>query len=143
MSRSARRPRARWKSCLPRSTLSPALQEDQATAAGDPAQYSLAKLRLPQAHALAKGANVLIAVIDSGVDANHPDLAGSVAETFDAIPAGAPHKHGTAIAGLIAAHGKLRQCVPSTRRRQAPRARPSTSSKASTGRQLAARMSSI
>src|SRR5262245_22277048 len=70
---------------------------------GDPAQYSLAKLRLPQAHALAKGANVLIAVIDSGVDANHPDLAGSVAETFDAIPAGAPHKHGTAIAGLIAA----------------------------------------
>jgi subtilisin family serine protease len=92
-----------------------ALQEDQATAAGDPAQYSLAKLRLPQAHALAKGANVLVAVIDSGVEANHPDLAGSVAETFDAIPAGAPHKHGTAIAGLIAAHRKLLGAAPGAR----------------------------
>jgi subtilisin family serine protease len=93
-----------------------ALQEDQATAGGDPAQYSLAKLHLPQAHALAKGANVLVAVIDSGVDANHPDLAGSVAETFDAISAaGMPHKHGTAIAGLIAAHGKLLGAAPSAR----------------------------
>lgn len=93
-----------------------ALQEDQATPGGDPAQYSLAKLHLPQAHALAKGANVLVAVIDSGVDANHPDLAGSVAETFDAISvAGMPHKHGTAIAGLIAAHGKLLGAAPSAR----------------------------
>jgi subtilisin family serine protease len=93
-----------------------ALQEDQATAGGDPAQYSLSKLHLPQAHTLAKGANVLVAVIDSGVDANHPDLAGSVAETFDAISvAGMPHKHGTAIAGLIAAHGKLLGAAPNAR----------------------------
>src|SRR5262245_51772470 len=92
-----------------------ALQEDQAAAAADPAQYGIAKLNLPQAHALAKGANVLVAVIDSGVDANHPDLAGSVAETFDAIPAGAAHRHGTAIAGLIAAHGKLLGAAPSAR----------------------------
>src|ERR1700730_15818974 len=35
---------------------------------GDPAQYVLQKLRLPQAHALAHGANVTIAVIDSGID---------------------------------------------------------------------------
>src|SRR5262245_32650505 len=93
-----------------------ALQQDQTTAGGDPAQYSLAKLHLLQAHALAKGANVLVAVIDSGVDVNHSDLAGSVAETFDAIPAaGTPHKHGTAIAGLIAAHGKLLGAAPSAR----------------------------
>ena len=88
-----------------------ALQENEASAGGDPAQYNLAKLHLPQAHALAKGANVLVAVIDSGIDVNHPDLTGSIAETFDAVSA-APHKHGTAIAGLIAAHGKLLGAAP-------------------------------
>src|ERR1035437_5071194 len=82
--------------------------EGKAVAEGDAAQYELAKLRLPQAHGLAKGDKVLVAVIDSGVDANHPELAGAVAETYDTLTAPmTPHKHGTAIAGLIAAHGKL------------------------------------
>ena len=68
---------------------------------------------LPQAHALAKGNNVLVAVIDSGIDVKHPELAGSIADSFDAlaIPA-SPHKHGTAIAGLIAAHGRLMGAAP-------------------------------
>jgi subtilisin family serine protease len=81
--------------------------------AGDPAQYELAKLRLPQAHALASGDRILVAVIDSGIDASHPELAGAIAQTFDALetPAAA-HKHGTAIAGLIAAHGKLMGSAP-------------------------------
>jgi subtilisin family serine protease len=84
-----------------------------ATTEGDPAQYELAKLHLPQAHALAKGDNVLVAVIDSGVDVSHPDLSGAVAQTFDAIETkSAPHKHGTAIAGLIAAHGRLMGAAP-------------------------------
>ena len=89
------------------------LQQSEAKSEGDPAQYELAKLHLPQAHTLARGGNVLVAVIDSGVDANHPELAGSIAESFDAlaIPA-APHQHGTAIAGLIAAHGKLMGSAP-------------------------------
>ena len=47
---------------------------------GDPAQYAVAKLRLPQAHTLARGMNVTIAVIDSGIDAKHPELANSVAD---------------------------------------------------------------
>ncbi len=81
--------------------------------AGDAAQYGLAKLRLPQAHALAKGDNVLVAVIDSGVDGNHPELAGSIAGTFDALSTTpTPHQHGTAIASLIAAHGKLMGSAP-------------------------------
>jgi Subtilase family len=81
--------------------------------AGDPAQYELAKLRLPQAHALASGDRIVVAVIDSGIDASHPDLAGAVVQSYDALatPA-APHKHGTAIAGLIAAHGKLLGSAP-------------------------------
>jgi subtilisin family serine protease len=90
------------------------LQDDpQATTEGDPAQYELAKLHLPQAHALAKGNNVLVAVIDSGIDTAHPELNGTVTESYDALPSpAAPHKHGTAIAGLIAAHGKLMGAAP-------------------------------
>ncbi len=83
---------------------------------GDPAQYELAKLHLPQAHAIAKGENILIAVIDSGVDVGHPELTGAVAQSFDAIGKQmTPHKHGTAIAGLIAAHGKLMGAAPGAR----------------------------
>jgi hypothetical protein len=83
---------------------------------GDAAQYELVKLHLPQAHVLAKGDNVLVAVIDSGVDANHPELSGAIAETYDTLGSPyAPHKHGTAIAGLIAAHGKLMGAAPHAR----------------------------
>jgi subtilisin family serine protease len=95
-----------------------ALQLETAKAAteGDAAQYELAKLRLPQAHSLTKGDKVPVAVIDSGVDANHPELAGTVAETYDTLTAPiTPHKHGTAIAGLIAAHGKLMGAAPGAR----------------------------
>lgn len=92
------------------------LQQAESKTEGDPAQYELAKLHLPQAHALAKGDNVLVAVIDSGVDASHPDLAGAVAQTYDALDTPtAPHKHGTAIAGLVAAHGKLMGSAPGAR----------------------------
>jgi subtilisin family serine protease len=85
----------------------------QAVTEGDRAQYELAKLHLPQAHTLARGNNVLVAVIDSGIDASHPELTGTVTESYDALPSPAtPHKHGTAIAGLIAAHGKLMGAAP-------------------------------
>jgi hypothetical protein len=87
--------------------------EPAATSEGDAAQYELAKLHLPQAHALAKGDKVLVAVIDSGVDANHPELAGTIVETYDTLSSSmTTHKHGTAIAGLIAAHGKLIGAAP-------------------------------
>jgi subtilisin family serine protease len=90
--------------------------ESKSMSEGDAAQYELAKLHLPQAHALAKGDNILVAVIDSGVDANHPELAGAIAETYDALAQPlAPHKHGTAIAGLIVAHGRLMGAAPGAR----------------------------
>ena len=89
------------------------LQQNETRTGGDAAQYGLAKLRLPQAHALAKGDNVLVAVIDSAIDGNHPELAGSIAGTFDALSTTAtPHQHGTAIAGVIAAHGRLMGSAP-------------------------------
>ena len=75
---------------------------------GDAAQYVLGKLQIEQAHQIATGKDVAIAIIDSKVDDTHPDLKGTIAEQFD--PAGGedkPHPHGTAIAGAIAAHGKL------------------------------------
>jgi subtilisin family serine protease len=88
----------------------------QQAATGGPAQYELAKLKLPQAHAIAKGTGVLVAVVDSGVDASHPELAGSVAGAFDAINQPGPlHKHGTSIAGLIAAHGTIMGSAPAAR----------------------------
>jgi subtilisin family serine protease len=92
------------------------LQADDAKAESELPQYELAKLNLPQAHALAKGDDVLVAVIDSGIDAAHPELTGSVADSFDALDTPmAPHAHGTGIAGLIAAHGKLKGAAPGAR----------------------------
>ena len=83
---------------------------------GDPAQYVVAKLRLPEAHGLARGANVTIAVIDSGIDAKHPELANSVADSFDALGSKeGPHVHGTGIAGAIVAHARLIGSAPEAR----------------------------
>lgn len=81
---------------------------------GDPSQWVLDKMHLPQAHELARGGRVLVAVIDSGIDVTHPDLAGDIADSFDAIKIGTPiHFHGTAVAGAIAAHGQLMGAAPS------------------------------
>jgi subtilisin family serine protease len=60
--------------------------------------------------------NVTIAVIDSGVDARHPELANSVADNFDALGSReGPHVHGTGIAGAIVAHARLMGSAPEAR----------------------------
>jgi subtilisin family serine protease len=90
------------------------LEQGPSATAADPPQYSLSKMRLPEAHALAKGSNIRVAVIDTTIDAQHPDLAGTVMATFDAIgKPDKPHSHGTGIAGVIAAHGRLMGVAPS------------------------------
>jgi len=94
------------------------LLQDQKAALteGDPAQYALAKLRLPEAHALAHGLNVLVAVIDSGIDLKHPELANSIAESFDALGSKeGPQVHGTGVAGAIAAHARLMGSAPAAK----------------------------
>ena len=93
------------------------LQEEAAKIAagpqGDAAQYVLAKLQSAQAQQVATGKDVLVAVIDSEIDAKHPDLDGTIVKSFDALGGDAkPHAHGTSMAGAIAAHGKLLGIAP-------------------------------
>lgn len=86
------------------------------TAKDDPGQYAIGKLHLTQAHATTKGEDVRIAVIDSGIDVAHPELAGAIAGTYDALRSTeGPHTHGTGIAGAIAARSRLLGSAPSAR----------------------------
>jgi subtilisin family serine protease len=93
------------------------LQEETAKIAagphGDAAQYVLAKLQSAEALHIATGKDVLVAVIDSEIDAKNPDLDGTIVKVFDPLGGNEkPHAHGTSIAGAIAAHGKLLGIAP-------------------------------
>jgi hypothetical protein len=84
-----------------------------ATSGCDLDQYAMARMRMPEAHELANGHRVLIAVIDGGVDTQHPELAGLIVDTYDAIGHGDRiHAHGTSIVGAIAARARLRGTAP-------------------------------
>jgi subtilisin family serine protease len=92
------------------------LQQSRSPADAAPPQYALAKLRLPQAHRFATGEGVLVAVIDSGIDLSHPEIAGRVAGSLDLTDAGEPADiHGTAMAGAIIARGRLTGVAPGAR----------------------------
>jgi subtilisin family serine protease len=82
-------------------------------AGGDPSQYVVNKLKLGEVHRIATGKNVLVAVIDSQVDAAHPDLARSIFEQYDAVGRrDKPDAHGTGMTGAIAAQRKLLGVAP-------------------------------
>lgn len=79
-------------------------------------QYAATKLRLAEAHRMATGDGVTIAVIDSGVDAGHPELKDAIGASENTLSSAAePDQHGTAIAGAIAARGQLRGVAPGSR----------------------------
>jgi type VII secretion-associated serine protease mycosin len=76
-------------------------------------QWYLDSLRISQAQQQSKGRGVTVAVVDSGVDATHPELVGQVlqghAVSSNAAPDGrrddGPTGHGTGMAGIIAGRG--------------------------------------
>ncbi|BAS07923.1 intracellular serine protease [Arthrobacter sp. Hiyo4] len=91
-------------------TLAPAAMAD----AERDKEYWLDEAGITKAWDVSKGAGVKIAVIDSGVDAEHPDLKGAVTGGFDASGAGSPNgqkslgvkpEHGTLVATILAGRG--------------------------------------
>src|SRR5437763_15506443 len=75
-----------------------------------PHQWGLAQIKAPAAWARgALGAGATIAVVDSGVDLNHPDLQGNLVPGVDLVsgdPCGSAQDlngHGTHVAGIAAA----------------------------------------
>jgi subtilisin family serine protease len=70
-----------------------------------PLQPSARYWHLSDIHALTTGRHVRVAVVDSAIDAAHPDLAGQVVDAQDFVEDGrhVAEAHGTAVAGIIAA----------------------------------------
>lgn len=78
------------------------------------AQPAARAWHLADLHRLSTGAGVRVAVIDSLVDARHPDLSGRIATIRDFVgtpAADAPEVHGTGVAGIIAADANNRMGI--------------------------------
>ncbi|MGH7292411.1 MAG: S8 family serine peptidase, partial [Myxococcota bacterium] len=73
------------------------------------AQWGLPRTGVPEAWELSDGSGVLVAVIDTGVEATHPDLQGQIVTGYDFLnDDGDPRDdngHGTRMAGIVAARG--------------------------------------
>ncbi len=103
-------PRVAWSQAMQvfRTQAQPQRQPQKPLYAAQPAaqQWHLAEL-----HQLATGRGVKVAVIDSGIAEQHPDLAGQLIANenlIDARPTPA-ESHGTAVAGIIAARADTAQ----------------------------------
>lgn len=88
----------------------PAAAPAAAERAGDPyahLQHGAATLRAAAAHRWSTGRGVRVAVIDTGVDVTHPDLAPRIVKAANFVDRGertfTRDVHGTAVAGVLAA----------------------------------------
>lgn len=77
---------------------------------GDPLrgrQWYLDTVHAQDAWTVGRGSGVVVAVVDTGVDASHPDLRGKVLRGIDLVDEGTPpddpNGHGTLVAGIAAA----------------------------------------
>ncbi|WP_225966642.1 type VII secretion-associated serine protease mycosin [Streptomyces stelliscabiei] len=109
--RRARRPRLRLLS-LPLAASLALLPSTAAHADGiRDQQWALEAMHTQEAWRTTKGAGITVAVLDTGVDDEHPDLVGNILPTRDMVGFGASRgdrawaRHGTAMAGIIAGHG--------------------------------------
>jgi serine protease len=98
-----------WERPLRRMPNDPALstvETDWGGASGAPIQWALARERFPRAWDISTGPGARVAVLDTGVDAGHPELRGKIA-TADAVgttnPGYDPDGHGTHTSGLACA----------------------------------------
>lgn len=71
------------------------------------AQWGVKRVNAPAAWPSNQGAEVKVAIIDTGIDPNHPELKGHIAGGYNAIDKEASwaddHFHGTHVAGIVAA----------------------------------------
>ncbi|MGV9210962.1 S8 family serine peptidase [Micromonospora sp. RB23] len=97
---------------VPAVTVAPAPARAADTVRG--LQWYLDYLKIPAAHQITKGAGVVVAVVDTGVEASHPDLRGQVlaGHGTNATAASDGRRdddkdkgHGTKMAGTIAGRG--------------------------------------
>ena len=79
-------------------------------------QWAADRMQLVSLHRLTEGKDVLVALIDSGIDVTHPELAGSQIKLVDMIGgAFKANAHGTSMAGAILSHGHLVGVAPGVR----------------------------